>query len=364
MEGKRIGLVVNQTAVDRKLRHLVSLLGKRKGVTIARIFTPEHGLWGTEQDQVEVVSAGGKEAKIPVISLYGRDEGSLSPRSEMLQDLDALVFDIQDIGSRYYTFIYTMAFCMAAAARVGVRMLVLEGNILEERFRSFVGRYPIPVRHGMTAGELALLFNKEFGIGCRLEIVAMQGWKRDRFMDEMRLPWVPPSPNMPTVDTALVYPGMCLVEGTHLSEGRGTTKPFELVGAPYIDPESLAKALAAEKLPGVIFRPTFFKPTFHKWAGTVCGGVQLHVVKRDAFKPYLTGLAVVRAVRHLWPDRFEYRKEPYEFVSDRLAFDLLAGTDRMRGKIDAGVPVSEMEEAWLPELAKFKKTREKYLLYP
>jgi uncharacterized protein YbbC (DUF1343 family) len=373
--GRRFGLIVNQTAVDRKLRHLVPLLGKRKGVVIQRIFTPEHGLWGTEQDQVAVVPAGGKEAKIPVISLYGQDEESLSPRSEMLQDLDALIFDIQDIGTRYYTFVYTMAFCMAAAARMGVEMLVLdrpnpingvtvEGNILEERFRSLVGRYPIPVRHGMTAGELARLFNAEFGIGCRLEVVATTGWKRARFMDETGLPWVLPSPNMPTIDTALVYPGMCLIEGTHLSEGRGTTKPFEMVGAPYIEPEKLARALAAEKLPGVLFRPTYFKPTFHKWAGTVCGGVQLHVARRNAFKPYLTGIAVVRAVKHLWPDRFEYRKEPYEFVSDRLAFDLLTGTDRIREKIDAGVPIGEIEKDWLPALEQFKKVREKYLLYP
>jgi len=374
IKGKRVGVVVNQTATDRKLRHLIHLLQQVRDARIARVFSPEHGLWGAEQDQIAVESAGESELTIPVTSLYGETEASLRPAPETLEGLDALVFDIQDVGARYYTFIYTMAYCMEAAKRAGIEMLVLdrpnpingvavEGNILRSGFESFVGRYPIAVRHGMTAGELAELFNREFGIGCRLEIIRMQGWTRKSWFDQTGLPWIPPSPNMPTLETAAVYPGMCLIEGTNLSEGRGTTKPFELAGAPFLDSERFAKALNDEKLPGIVFRPASFKPSFHKWAGKTCGGVQLHVTERDAFKPYLTGIAVARAAKLLRPNDFAFRTEPYEFVSDRLAFDILTGTDNIRSLIERGVPLATIEESWLEELEEFKKVRESYLLY-
>ncbi|MFQ5444465.1 MAG: exo-beta-N-acetylmuramidase NamZ domain-containing protein, partial [Nitrospinales bacterium] len=239
-----------------------------------------------------------------------------------------------------------------------------EGNLVREGWESFVGQYPIPNRHGMTVGELAKLFREHFGIQCDLTIVPMKGWQRSMWYDETGLTWVAPSPNMPTLSTATVYPGMCLVEGTHLSEGRGTTLPFELCGAPYIDPRQLVEQLQKENLPGVFARPCFFKPGFQKWAGETCGGIQLHVTDREKFKPFLTGLAVLRAIARLYPDRFAWRTEPYEFVSDRLAIDLLYGNPDWREKLVGGQPsLLAIEETWHDELETFKKIRQQFLLY-
>jgi len=373
--GKNIGLVTNQSAVTSDLRHVVDLLHHGRGWKLTTLFGPEHGIWGEAQDMAHVDHSTDPMTGITVYSLYGASENDLAPRSEQLKNLDALVIDLQDIGSRYYTFIYTMALCMRAAAEAGVQVLVLdrpnpidgvhlEGNIREEQFKSFVGMFPLPTRHGMTAGELARYFNTVFQLNCELMVIPMRGWQRSMWWDETGLPWVIPSPNMPTVATATVYPGMCLIEGTNLSEGRGTTHPFELFGAPWLDPFKLAERLNAIGLPGVRFRPHYFLPTFQKHEGKVCGGVELHVTSRAEFEPYRTGLWCVKVARDLNPEKFDWRRETYEFVSDRLAIDLLAGSARYRELVEGGGNIDEWVAEWKEPLREFATTREEFLLYP
>jgi uncharacterized protein YbbC (DUF1343 family) len=285
-----------------------------------------------------------------------------------------LVFDVQDVGTRVYTFIYTMALAMQAARQFGKRMVVLdrpnplngnavEGSLLEAGHESFVGMFPIPMRHGLTAGELASLFNAEFGIGCDLEVVPMQGWRRELWHDETDAPWVIPSPNMPTPDTAIVYPGAVYVEGTQISEGRGTTRPFEFIGAPYVDAYELAEHLNGQALPGAYFRPHSFQPTFQKHAGQLCHGVQIHVLDRDAFKPVISGIAVIKAIHDLYPQGFQWQSPPYEYVYDRCPFDVIAGTASLREQIERGATLAEIADSWQADEAKFLAQRSKYLLY-
>ncbi len=372
--GKNIGLVTNQSAVTSDLRHVVDLLHRRREWKLTTLFGPEHGIWGEAQDMAHVDHSVDPMTGLTVYSLYGASETDLAPRQELLRDLDALVIDLQDIGSRYYTFIYTMALCMREAAKAGVQVIVidrpnpidgvhLEGNIREEQFSSFVGMFPLPTRHGMTIGELARYFNKTFHLNCDLVVVPMRGWHRSMWWDETGLPWVIPSPNMPTVSTATVYPGMCLIEGTNLSEGRGTTHPFELFGAPWLDPFRLAERLNALELPGVRFRPHYFLPTFQKHKDKVCGGAELHVTDRGAFEPYRTGLWIVKVARDMNPEKFDWRRETYEFVSDRLAIDLLAGSARYRVLVESGGNIDDWVVEWKEPLREFKKNREEFLLY-
>jgi len=370
--GKRIGLVTNHAAVTSDLRHAVRLLNANRGWTLAALFGPEHGLWGDAQDMAHVEHATDAETGLVVHSLYGATEKDLEPRPEALDGLDALVIDLPDIGSRYYTFVYTMALCMRAAATRGIEVVVLdrpnpiggvqlEGNIREEQYSSFVGMYPLPVRHAMTAGELARWFQRVDGIDCKLTVVAMEGWRRSMWFDETNLFWILPSPNMPTVQTAKVYPGMCLVEGTNLSEGRGTTHPFELFGAPWLDAFRLADRLNALELPGARFRPHYFKPTFQKHAGEVCGGVELHVTNRATFEPFRTGLWCVKVARDMNPERFDWRRETYEYVSDRLAIDLLAGSACYRELVESGGDVDPWVRSW--DTRDFARSRADALLY-
>jgi uncharacterized protein YbbC (DUF1343 family) len=378
VRGKRLGLIANQTTIDSSMRHgAIRLrdLESAPGSSACRLmllFGPEHGIAGHAQDQIELADGTDRGSGIPVRSLYG---ATRIPTPEMLEGLDAVVFDVQDIGSRYYTFIWTMAHAMEACARDGKEMIVLdrpnpiggsqvEGNLIEGSHLSFVGLYPIPNRHGMTVGELAGLFNEEFGIGCKLTVVPLKGWTRSRWFDETGLPWVMPSPNLPTLDTATVYPGGCLFEGTNLSEGRGTTRPFELMGAPWVDAHRLVVELEEEELPGVHMRPAYFEPAFHKFAGKLCGGIQQHVIDRRAYRPVRTGLAILKVLRRLWPEEFHWREPPYEYETERPAIDILAGNDRIREQIDADVPLAEIEGAWQVDLARFKKVRERHLLYP
>ncbi|MBS2027685.1 MAG: DUF1343 domain-containing protein [Deltaproteobacteria bacterium] len=375
LRGKRVGAICNPTAVDDTFRHLADLLREANGVTLAALFGPEHGVRGAAQDMIGVDSDRDPKTGVPVHSLYGKTFDSLKPTPESLQGLDALVFDIQDVGSRYYTFVYTMALCMQAAAKAKIPFFVLdrpnpigleavEGNIVHEGFGSFVGMYPIATRHGMTAGELAKYFNVEHGIGCELTVIACEGLKRSMLWEDMGLQFVPPSPNMPTPDTALVYPGMCLAEGTNLNEGRGTTRPFEIFGAPYLDPEEYAAALTAEKLPGVMFRPLHFLPTFHKHAGKDCGGVMIHVTDKRAFLPVRTGAAtMLHAWRQAHTRGFAWRTEKYEFVDDVLAIDLLFGTDSVRKGIEAGKPLDGCLDGFATDLATFQKKRARHLIY-
>lgn len=374
IQGKRIGLVTNQSAVTRDLQHAVSLLQAGRGWKLTTLFGPEHGIWGEAQDMAHVEHSTDPASGLPVYSLYGRSEEDLKPRREVLKTLEALVIDLQDIGSRYYTFIYTMALCMREAAPIGLPVIVLdrpnpidgvhlEGNIREEKYSSFVGMFPLPTRHGMTAGELALYFNKVFNLRCDLTVVAMSGWRRSMWWGDTGLPWVIPSPNMPTVFTAAVYPGMCLIEGTNLSEGRGTTHPFEFFGAPWLNPFRLAEELNHLHLPGVRFRPHYFLPTFQKHGGKVCGGVELHVTNRAVFEPYRTGLWCVKVARDLSGEKFDWRRETYEFVSDRLAIDLLAGSARFREIVERDGDVDEWVAEWEEPLRGFARTRQEFLLY-
>ena len=374
VRGRRIGLLAHSASCDGNLEHLLGRLSREPGIRIGALFGPEHGLFGEAQDQAAVADAttGGG---VPVFSLYGSDRESLSPPAGSLADLDALIVDLQDVGSRYYTFVYTMARCMERCAAEGVSVIVLdrpnplggvrtEGPVLEPGYESFVGMYPIPVRHGLTIGELALLFNGAFGIGCDLEVIPMEGWRRPMRQEDTGTPWVPPSPNMPTPDTARVYPGACLLEGANVSEGRGTTRPFEMAGAPWVDPDALARELRAHGLEGVRFRPCRFRPTFHKYEGRVCGGVQLHVTDPDAFRPFLAGLALVQTLLRTYPEHFGWRTEPYEFESDRPAFDLLAGNGALRPRLEEGASLESLEEGWRPGLERFEEMRRSVFLYP
>lgn len=343
----RVGLVANPTTVDRELRHAVDLLHAHPDVDLRVLFGPEHGIRGDAQAMEQVGDAVDPATGLPEVSLYGPTFDALSPTAEQLARIDALVFDIQDVGARYYTYAATMALCMRAAAACGVRVVVLdrpnpiggvqiEGGGLQPGLENFCALYPVPQRHAMTVGELARLYNDAFGIGCALAVVACEGWRREQYFDETGLPWVIPSPNMPTLDTAIVYPGMCLLEGTNLSEGRGTTRPFELFGAPFIDARRLAGELNGYNLAGVAFRPCVFTPTFEKHAGEACGALQIHVRERRAFNSYATGLAVLVAVKRLYADQFAWRTEVYEYRDDVPAIDLLTGDPQVRQAIDAG----------------------------
>jgi uncharacterized protein YbbC (DUF1343 family) len=375
LKGNRIGLAVNHTSVAKDGLPSFIHFHRHKDFQLTKLFAPEHGLYGVDQDMVDVDHDTEPATGTPIVSLYGKDHASLTPDAGLMKDIDTLVFDIQDIGSRYYTFIYTLANCMQTCKQAGVPLVVcdrpnpingvqVEGNLVREGWHSFVGQYSLPNRHGMTVGELAQWFNDETGIACDLTVIPMEGWKREMWYDQTGLLWVSPSPNMPMLSTATVYPGMCLIEGTQLSEGRGTTLPFELCGAPGIDAHRLAEALANEKLPGVLFRPQYFKPTFQKCAGEICGGVQLHVTDRNAFKPLITGIAVIQAIAHLFPKAFKWRTEPYEFVSDRPAIDLLYGHPEFRETfLPEKCTLKEIEESWQTDLANFQATRKSYLSY-
>jgi uncharacterized protein YbbC (DUF1343 family) len=374
LRGRRVGLLANPTAVDRDLRHAADLL-VAAGVELRALFGPEHGIRGEAQDMVGVETAARDERLgIPVHSLYGSSPETLTPSPESLQAIDVLCVDLQDIGSRYYTYVWTMTLALEACARAGVAVLVLdrpnplggegvEGPGIEAGFESFVGLHDVPVRHGLTIGELARLVASERRIDVELEVVGLEGWRRAHAFDETGLPWVLPSPNMPTLDTAFVYPGGCLVEGTNLSEGRGTTRPFELLGAPWVEGAALCRALEAEDLPGVRFRPLAFRPSFHKHAGESCGGIQLHLVDRARFRALRTGVALLLAVSRLWPERTTWRREAYEFVRDRPAIDLLAGGAWLREGVDAHARLDELTGRWSTEERAWRERRRPFLLY-
>src|SRR6266404_5579696 len=301
LAGRRVGIVCNPASIDGQFRHVADRLASANRVRLAAIFGPQHGFSSDVQENMIETGHGRDEIRrVPVYSLYSETR---EPTAEMLRDLDLLVIDLQDVGTRIYTYIYTMANCLRAARRHGVKVIVCdrpnpiggiasEGPMLERGYESFVGLYPIPMRHGMTIGELARLFNEHFGIGANLEVSEMQGWRREMYHDDAHAPWVMPSPNMPTLDSAIVYPGTVLFEGTNISEGRGTTRPFELVGAPGIIAERFAEEMNRRRLPGVVFRPTVFEPTFHKHAKETCGGCQIHVLDRRQFRPVITGVTL------------------------------------------------------------------------
>ena len=341
LRGARIGALLHPASVSAKLEHAARILERHNGdlFRLAAFFGPQHGFLGQTQDNmVEWKSYQHPRLHIPVYSLYGEQR---EPTMEMLEGLDVLLVDLQDIGARYYTFIWTLYLGMCACERAGVTVLVLdrpnpitgeitEGPTLDPNYKSFVGLHPIPVRHGKTIGELAQQFRDEAFPNCQLSVLPMKDWRRPMWFDQTGLSWVMPSPNMPALDTAIVYPGMCLLEGTNISEGRGTTRPFEIFGAPFIETERLCRELNELKLPGVFFRENYFQPTFHKFAGELCGGAQLHILDREKFRPFLTGVEIIKNIRKNYPEQFQWKQPPYEYEWKKLPIEVLIG-----GPVDA-----------------------------
>ncbi|MEW5800533.1 MAG: DUF1343 domain-containing protein [bacterium] len=370
--GKRVGLLVHPASVASDLTHAVDIFKGKLGERLVCLLGPQHGLYGETQDNmIEWQDFHEATFGLPVYSLYGRNR---KPPRETLETLDTLVIDLQDVGARYYTFIWTMALCLEACQEHNVRVVILdrpnplgglkvEGNVSLDDFLSFVGLYPLPACHGLTMGELAFLLIREYRIDVSLVVVWMEGWKRAMGYSDTGLPWVAPSPNMPRLETARVYPGMCLLEGTNISEGRGTTLPFELFGAPFIHSKDLVSELKHHNLPGVVFRPCYFQPTFHKFQGQLCAGAQLHVTDWDSFKPYLTGIAILQVIHRLYPDRLKWKSPPYEYEYEKLPIDILCGTDRIRHEIESQVSPAEIEKSWTEGLCDFLKIRRNYLHY-
>jgi uncharacterized protein YbbC (DUF1343 family) len=374
LDGKRVGLIANPTSVDHKLDHAIDLLAAKTEFKLSAVFGPEHGVRGDAQYMVPVGQARDARTNLPVHSLYGKTAASLAPSPEMLAELDVVVFDIQDVGSRYYTYVWTMVLAMRACAAAGKPFVVLdrpnpigathvEGGRIEAGFESFVGLVSLPNRHGLTAGEIARWRHGVEKLDLELMVLSMRNYQRDLYYDHTGLPWVMPSPNMPTVDTALVYPGMCLLEGTELSEGRGTTRPFELAGAPWIDGYALAERLRSYELPGVAFRPCTFTPTWEKHAGKACGGVQIHVTNPEQFRSYRTGVAFVKAAHDVAPEQFQWRAHAYEFVDKIPAIDLLAGSASLREGIERGATLDELSSRWDRDQGEFLEERADHLLY-
>ena len=373
LDGARVGIVANPSSLDAQFVHAVEQVGAAEGVTLAAIFGPQHGFHATLQDNmIETPHAEDAARRVPIYSLYSETR---EPTDAMLDGLDVLVVDLQDVGTRVYTFVYTMAYCLKAAARKGLPVIVcdrpnpiggriVEGPMLQPGYESFVGMYPIALRHGLTIAELARLFNQQFGIGAALETVSMEGWSRGTWWEETAIPWVMPSPNMPTLDSATVYPGMVLFEGTLMSEGRGTTRPFELVGHPGIDATAFASGLNALQLPGVYFRPAYFEPTFQKHARVTCGGCQLHVTDRERFRSVDAAIALLCAFRDALPGRtLPWRPPPYEYEQEKLPIDILAGSDGLRRAVDAGASPQEVSVTCRLDAGSFDVMRSSCLLY-
>ncbi len=373
LSGQRLGLLCNQASTDSKLQHSRDLLLKAFPDRLTCLFTPQHGFFSEKQDNM-IESAHTLDAAtgLPIYSLYSR---ARRPTIEMFDLFDVLVIDLFDVGTRVYTFLYTMAYCLEAAVKFNKKVLVLdrpnpvggelvEGNIIQEDCYSFVGLYPIPMRHGLTFGELALLLNNHFNIGADLEIIPMQGWQRHMLYHDTELPWVFPSPNMPSPATALVYPGQVLWEGTNISEGRGTCLPFELFGSPFLEPDEILRKIEKNAdLPGCLLRPLIFEPTSNKWAGQACKGFQIHITAPAAFRPYRTSLALLQAVMLLYPEAFAYKKPPYEYEYERLPMDLILGDRQVRQALEQGESVLDLENSWQNDLQAFEKLRQEVFLY-
>lgn len=366
---KRIALLTHIPATDSTLVPTINHFVNSKIIDTKLIFAPEHGLFSALQDQIFVKNQ--QQKNIPIVSLYGT---RLCPPLKILRAIDIVVIDLVDIGTRYYTFIWSAILLIKKIAELRKKIIVLDrpnplngitmqGPVLEAKFSSFVGLYPLPVRHGMTIGELCNMINRESKFNADITIIKMEGWKRMFYFPDCGLYWTVPSPNMPSFETASVYPGMCLLEGTNVSEGRGTTRPFEIFGAPWIDGEILVKELRQKKIRGVEFRPLKFIPTFHKYQGMVCGGAQVYVTDLKTFDPVCLGLEIVSTIRNLYPKNFAWRRPPYEFEKKKMPFDILIGNSWIREAIEKGRPVSLMKRRWSKDLELFKRMRKRYLFY-
>jgi uncharacterized protein YbbC (DUF1343 family) len=369
--GQRIGLVCNPASVDSGIAHASERLASGDW-TLATLFGPQHGFRSDlQENMIESPHAQDAKRRMPVYSLYSETR---EPTAEMLADVDVLVVDLQDVGTRIYTYIYTMANCLRAARTHGVRVVVcdrpnpvngvdIEGAMLDPAYASFVGQFAIPMRHGLTIGEAARLFNDHFGLNAAVDVVPMDGWQRSMYFGDTGLPWVLPSPNIPTPDTAIVYPGGVLFEGTVLSEGRGTTRPFEIIGAPWIDGDRFAEAMNRRRLPGVYFRPVFFEPTFHKHAQRTCGGCQVHVTDRSTYRSLRVAVEMLEEFRKEAPGKALWRDPPYEYETVKPPIDILYGSDRLRRGIDADETAASIAADWPRGEAAFRELRKKYLLY-
>ncbi len=371
LRGKRLGLLCNQASTDSRLCHSRDLIRERFPGRLRCLFSPQHGFFSAKQDNmIESDHAVDPVSDLPVYSLYGETR---KPYPSMFKDIDLLLVDLVDVGTRVYTFIWTVIYCLQTAAETGTGVVILdrpnplggrvEGNLLKSDCASFVGLHSIPMRHGLTMGELALLCNQEMGIGAELEVVPVQGWHRDMLFPETGLPWVFPSPNMPSFATALVYPGQVIWEGSNISEGRGTTLPFELFGAPFVDVDEVLAEIATTELPGCLLRPLVFEPTSGKWAQTGCLGFQLHVTNMQSFMPYRTSLALLQALLKLYPQQFSYKDPPYEYEFERLPMDLILGDREVRKALEQGVDIIELEHSWQKELVEFQQRCSAVLLY-
>jgi uncharacterized protein YbbC (DUF1343 family) len=366
----RIGLLTNISCCDSKLKPTISVFENSRNFELTAIFAPEHGIYSAAQDQVSIPHARyGK--KIAVFSLYGKHR---KPTLNAIKQLDAIVIDLPDIGTRYYTFLWSAMLMIEQAAHAQRKVFILDrpnplngtivqGPVIDPGFESFVGLYSIAIRHGMTIGEICNMLNDGHRLDADIAVIKMKGWRRNQYMDNTKPHWTMPSPNMPYFATALVYPGMCLLEGTNVSEGRGTTRPFEIFGAPWLDPYRLADRLNEKCIPGVRFRPTYFQPTFHKYQGTLCGGIHIYVANRTAFNPVTAGLEIIRSIKRLFPRHFRWRQPPYEFERKKRPFDILIGNSWIRKAIDNAKTTNAIQTRWQPDLKKFKTARKKYLLY-
>jgi uncharacterized protein YbbC (DUF1343 family) len=369
----RLGVLCNQASVNKNLHHASQLvLDPKLKLKVTCFIGPQHGIRGEKQDNmVESDDFIDPISNLPVFSLYGKTR---QPTDDILNRIDAFLVDLQDIGTRIYTFMYTLAYCMQAAKKKGKKVIVLdrpnpingfqvEGNVLEPEFSSFVGLYPMATRHGMTMGELALMFNEEFEIGCDLDIIKLKNWNRKSFATEWKRQWAAPSPNIPVIESALTFPGTVHFEGTNISEGRGTTKPFEFMGAPFIKSDRLADHMNKQKLPGVYFRPIYFQPTYQKCKDTVCGGVQIHVTDLKKFNAFESGIKLLYAIAELHPDDFQWKRPPYEYEHERMPIDLIAGTSVLREAVEKKNGLKPFFDKAKNELAHFQKVRKKYLIY-
>ncbi len=372
LQGKRLGLLTNQASVNRTFIHNRILLQHLYGDQLTTLFAPQHGFYSEKQDNmIESDHMVDNVTDLPVYSLYG---DLRKPSRAMLENVDVLLIDLMDVGTRVYTFLYTMGYCLETAAECGKKVVVLdrpnpingitvEGNLLTEECKSFVGLYPLPMRHGLTFGELALFVNEVGKIHADVEVIPMRGWQREMRFRDTGFPWVFPSPNMPTPETAAVYPGQVLWEGTNISEGRGTTLPFEIFGSPFLEHDAVFAEIREDKLPGCFIRPLLFQPTSGKWADKVCQAFQIHVTDSSMFMPYRTSLVFLHALLKLYPEQFKYKEPPYEYEFTKLPMDLILGAQFVRHELEKGTPVIEIEALWLDELEDFKKIRQEFLLY-
>jgi uncharacterized protein YbbC (DUF1343 family) len=371
LKGKRVGLLVNPASVTRTLRSTIDVLISN-GIRLERMFGPQHGIWGnTQANMIEWEGFTHPALGIPVHSLYGEHR---APSRHMLEGLECVVIDLPDVGARPYTYLWTSLLMVRACAESGIEAIVLdrpnpiggtavEGMLLTEKYQSFVGLFPLPMRHGLTIGEALAMMNAKGDIGCELRVIKMEGWKRTMLFDETALPWVLPSPNMPTLETALVYPGTVMLEGTNISEGRGTTKPFEIIGAPWIEPDSFAADVSAHGLRGVFFRPLHFSPTGDKYANERCGGIQVHVTDRKKFQPVRCGAAIIATAKRLCAGNFRWKEPPYEYEYELPPIDIISGSSALRETIDSGTDLRSLFEAWEEDEKRFRSERKPFLLY-